>query len=249
MSAHHGLFDAASRPGSFLDRLPDGSREVLLADADVIEARRGTTVFSAEEADDRVGIVLDGIARTYITSSDGRRMSVRYARPGAMVGSITAGRAALSVQAVTDCTLVELRMGTLQTCLAADPQVGIALIAEIAKRLQDTYATLASNTFGTMRERVARHILDLSIDERDGSRMTAPITQQGLADGVGTVREVVARILRAFREEGLIATTPGEIRILDAERLAAIVGRDDGSDVGSPTAILPRERAHAGAAR
>ena len=59
---------------------------------------------------------------------------------------------------------------------------------------------------------------------------SARVTQQALADGVGTVREVVARILRDFREEGIVDTTPGHIRILDPARLAAIVGRDDAAE-------------------
>ncbi len=103
------------------------------------------------------------------------------------------------------------------------------LIGEIVQRLQDTYATLASNTFGSMRERVARQLMDASMEEPDGHGLCATVTQQGLADGVGTVREVVARVLRRFREEGLITTTPGHIRIVDAERLAAIIARAEDS--------------------
>lgn len=201
-------------------------------DTGVIETRRGGIIFSADEASDRIGIVADGMVRAYLSSSDGRRLTVRYARPGAIVGSITANGTALGVQAMSDATMLELSMGTLQQAMLDDGRVGLLLIAEVGLRLRDTYTTLASNTFGSMRERVARHILDLAIDEPDGAGMTAAITQQGLADSVGTVREVVARVLRAFREEGLIATTPGTIRVLDTDRLAAIIGRDDGADVG-----------------
>ena len=226
MSARHELIEAASGEGTFLGRLPDSLRERLLADASVIETRRGQTVFSAEEAADRVGIVAGGLVRTFLTADDGRRLTVRYARVGAMVGSITEGRAALSVQAISDSALLELRVSTLQECLVNDGRVGMVLLAEVAQRLRDTYATLASNTFGSMRERVARHILDLSFEEPGGLGPSATVTQQGLADGVGTVREVVARILRDFRAEGLVSTSPGRIRILDADGLAALIGHE-----------------------
>lgn len=232
MRARQELIRTASGEGTFLGRLPDAARERILADAGVIETRRGEIIFSADEASDRIGIVADGMVRTYLSSSDGRRLTVRYARPGAIVGSITASGTALGVQAMSDSKMLELHMGTLQQAMLDDGRVGLLLIAEVGLRLRDTYTTLASNTFGSMRERVARHILDLAIDEPDGAGMTTATTQQGLADSVGTVREVVARVLRAFREEGLIATTPGSIRILDVERLAAIVGRDDRDDIG-----------------
>ncbi len=90
--------------------------------------------------------------------------------------------------------------------------------------MRETYATLATNTFGTMRERVARHLLDLAVENTPG-RFEAPVTQQGLADGVGTVREVVARVLREFRREGLIATRDGSVELLDREGLARIFDR------------------------
>ena len=210
----------------FLGRLSDASRDAVLAHASVLEARRGETIFSATEAADRVGIVLQGMVRTYLEASDGRRLTVRYARAGAMVGSITTDRGALSVQAMSDCIVLEIPPANLQRAMTADSQVGTILLAEVARRLVDTYATLASNTFGSMRERVARHILDQSVGDPDGQGLGATVTQQGLADGVGTVREVVARVLRDFRAEGLIATQPGHIRILDADGLAAVIGRD-----------------------
>jgi CRP/FNR family transcriptional regulator len=51
------------------------------------------------------------------------------------------------------------------------------------------------------------------------------VTQQALADGIGTVREVVARVLRDFRTEDLIATTDGCIEIIDLDAIASIVRR------------------------
>jgi CRP/FNR family transcriptional regulator len=124
---------------------------------------------------------------------------------------------------VSDAVVLELNLATLEQSILADGRVGLILIAEMAQRFQDTHVTLASNTFGSMRERVARHVLDLSVPGRHGESSEAAVTQQELADGVGTVREVVARILHDFREEGLVTTTPGHIRILDADRLAAII--------------------------
>ena len=137
---------------------------------------------------------------------------------------ITGPRSAVSVQAVTDCTSWSIDRQRLGEVLAADGTVGLALVAEITRRLVDTYATLAANTFGTMRERVARQLLDMAI-ERPHGKLVAPVTQQALADGVGTVREVVARVLREFRDEDLVATGPGHIELLDPDALAAIVAR------------------------
>jgi len=225
MHTHPLIRGIESQKGSFLGSLDAGARERLLADAKLFEVPAGGMIFLATEAVDRTAIIVRGMARTHLTAADGRRSSVRHARPGAMVGSITAERAALSVQAVIACTILELNPMALRALIAEDGRIGLALIAEVARRLQDTYETLASNTFGSMRERVARHLLELATEGTHTNRLVAPVTQQGLADGVGTLREVVARVLREFRREGLIATTEGSIEILDPDALASIAGR------------------------
>jgi CRP/FNR family transcriptional regulator len=219
-----------SQEGTFLAALPSDAHARLLADAMILEVQAGAAIFSSTEALLRTGVILRGLARTYLSAGDGRHLSVRFARPGAMIGSLTEDRAALSVQAVIPCTILELNRATLLELVSQDGRVGLALIAEIARRLQDTYATLANNTFGTMRERVARHLLDLASEASHGDRLVAPVTQQALADGVGTVREVVARVLREFRNEGLISTADGCIEILDPGAIASVVRRSRSND-------------------
>jgi CRP/FNR family transcriptional regulator, cyclic AMP receptor protein len=219
------LSRVASLPDTFLGEISEPSKQRLLADASISEVPAGAVVFSAKEMADRAGVVLTGIARTCLQASDGRQLSVRYAQPGGMIGSITAPHPALSVQAVTDCTILEIDRASIRAVVASDGEVGLALIREFSRRLDDVFATLATNTFGTMRERVARQLLDMATDAPHTDRLIAPVTQQGLADGVGTVREVVARILRDFREESLVATRPGHIELLDPDGIASIVGR------------------------
>jgi DNA-binding transcriptional regulator LsrR (DeoR family) len=50
--------------------------------------------------------------------------------------------------------------------------------------------------------------------------VTALVSQQDLANSVGSVREVVARVLAELRSEGLVRTSPGRIDILDPVRLS-----------------------------
>jgi CRP/FNR family cyclic AMP-dependent transcriptional regulator len=54
---------------------------------------------------------------------------------------------------------------------------------------------------------------------RPQDRLVARVTQQELADAVGSVREVVARALRDFRLAGLVATGPDTVLIVDPRRL------------------------------
>jgi CRP/FNR family transcriptional regulator len=66
---------------------------------------------------------------------------------------------------------------------------------------------------------VARHLLDLAAEHQQQAALVAPVSQQELADAVGTVREVVARVLRDLRVDGLIRPTRHGIAVLDPARL------------------------------
>lgn len=55
--------------------------------------------------------------------------------------------------------------------------------------------------------------------------LVARVTQQELADAVGSVREVVARVLRDFRQAGAVTTSADAVVIVDAARLYAESGR------------------------
>ncbi len=210
---------------TFLGGLGEPARARILVGSVPIDVPAGEVIFRSEIGANRVGLVVSGVVRTYLQAPDGRRLSVRYGRAGEMVGSLATARTSLSVSAVTDVSMLVLDWDRLLETIAADGRVAVAFLGEVGRRLIDTYATLAANTFGSMRERVALQLLDVAVEDAITGTVIAPVTQQALADGVGTVREVVARVLREFRDEGLVATLPGHIVLLDPVAITTIVSR------------------------
>jgi len=96
-----------------------------------------------------------------------------------------------------------------------------ALAEESVHRLYDVLEELAGNTFASVRQRVARHLLDLATSRQEANRtLTALVNQQDLANSVGSVREVVARVLAELRAEHLVRTSPGRVEILDPVRMS-----------------------------
>jgi len=96
-----------------------------------------------------------------------------------------------------------------------------AVAAECATRASDAIDELALLTFGSVRQRVARHLLDLAASQQQAGDLVAAVTQQELADAAGTVREVVARVLKQLHHAGMTAGSDGGVVILDAARLDA----------------------------
>ena len=70
---------------SMLAAFPATLRETLTQEAIRVDLPVGTTLYY-EEDEPRCGLVIMGLIRVYMTSPDGRQITVRYARAGDMVG-------------------------------------------------------------------------------------------------------------------------------------------------------------------
>ncbi|MGH2393210.1 MAG: Crp/Fnr family transcriptional regulator [Candidatus Limnocylindria bacterium] len=219
------MIDADVRTAIGASRLRDLSPELvarLTAEARKVRIRAGAIIHYEGESEPHLELVMAGLVRAHVSAPDGRTMTVRYCRPGALMGVATLfADAALpaAVQALTDSDLLKLRPAIVQSLATQDVLVARALLAETSERVLSFVAELSGNAFATVRQRLARHLLDLASERQRGPELSAPVTQQELADATGTVREVVVRVLRELRQEGVVRTGRGGITILEPERL------------------------------
>jgi CRP/FNR family cyclic AMP-dependent transcriptional regulator len=216
--------DALAR--SFLAELPAGLIGRLRAEGDRADYPAGTTVYRAGD-DPRAALVVRGLIRVFLSSPEGRQVTVRYARPGDVLGIavLVGGPADTSVQTVEPSSVFRISARTLTAAARRDPRVSWAIAEELNRRLYDVLEQTAVNAFGSVRQRIAVHLLDLASDgQRVRGRLEAHVSQQELADAAGSVREVVARALRDLRMAGIVATTAESVVILDPARLHALSG-------------------------
>jgi CRP/FNR family transcriptional regulator, cyclic AMP receptor protein len=219
MVADPDVSDAMAR--SFLGKLPQELVDELLAEGERAGYPPGTTIYREGDAP-RAVLVIEGLLRVYMTSAEGRQVTVRYARDADVLGIavLVGGPVNVAVQALAPCSLFRINARTLREAARQDARVAWAVAEELNRRLYDTLQQTAINAFGSVRQRVAAHLLDLaSAQQRPDGRLVAQVSQQELADAVGSVREVVARVLREFRLAGLVATAPDSVVIFDAARL------------------------------
>jgi len=213
------VVDAMRR--SFLGRLPPEVVDALLADGERTDYPAGSTIYREGSAP-RAALVVSGLLRVYMTSREGRQVTVRYARSADVLGVavLVGGPVNVGVQALAPASLFRINAQTLTQPARHDARVAWAIAEELNRRLYDTLQQTAINAFGSVKQRVAAHLLDLaSAQQRPVGRLVARVSQQELADAVGSVREVVARALRDFRLAGLVATAPDSVLILDPTRL------------------------------
>jgi CRP/FNR family transcriptional regulator len=219
---------AAALAASSLARLPGPALQRLLTRARLVRVPAGSVTHREGDTAEHLELVVDGLVRAFVTAPDGRSMTVRYARRGALIGVVSmyadGFRMPAGTQAVGDATMLRFSPDVVRRAVAEDADVADALLHELAARVLSYIHEIADSAFTSVRHRVARHLLDLASQESRTGRgarpvLSVPVSQRELAEAVGSVREVVVRALRDLRESGAISTYRDHIKILDPVRL------------------------------
>lgn len=215
---------------SFLGQLPARVVEAVQRDAVLHHVASGS-VFIDEDEPEWVGIVVSGLARVYLDLADGPEITVRYVRRGAAVGiaALAGERHPVSVCAVTPCRILQLDIRHVLAVAEADPAAAMAISREFAARLLDTYQELAARARGSVRQRLARQLLEEIGEDAEFNAQTNALsirrTHQELAESIGSAREVVSRVLSAFSREKMVELDRGRIRLLDPVQLHLVANR------------------------
>ncbi|MFL6076007.1 MAG: Crp/Fnr family transcriptional regulator [Mycobacteriales bacterium] len=178
-----------------------------------------------DSSEQLTAVVVDGLIRTYLRSANGRQLTVRYSRNGALLGVpslFSAVAPGIAVQALTDSRVLMLRPATVRQLARTDIVLANVLLDELGERANAYMEALAATTLSSVRQNLVRHLLDVAAESGGGLPLVAQLTHQELAGHVGTVREVVGRILRELREQGLVSTGRDEITLLDPVQLHAL---------------------------
>jgi CRP/FNR family transcriptional regulator len=104
-----------------------------------------------------------------------------------------------------------------QVCLQ-HPEVALKVLSVIGQRLRQLVGVVEAVSFGSVRQRLARTLLEFGKANPDGS-FWLPATHQELASRLGTVREVVSRNLSRFQSEGLIRIEKRQVKLIDPDGL------------------------------
>lgn len=166
--------ERAAISASHLGSLPAEVIAALTAEATPLHAPGGSLLHQQGTAAPHVEIVVSGLVRVYVTVPDGRTMSIRYCRQGALIGVVSLFASSFSlpatIQAVTDSDLLTLRASVVRRAAERDPRVARALLNELSERVVAFIAEIPS-AFASVRQRVSRHLIDLaSSGERDCRR-------------------------------------------------------------------------------
>ena len=196
---------------------------------------RGQQVLAPDDPPDRIHIVKAGRMRLYRMSPDGKQLTLDIVEKGTILGDMSLlGQDRIDqayAEAINDGVICTITPDELRRLIERYPLIGVNVIRHLSRRLAAAEAQVEAMAYRRVDQRLARRLLDLArrfgVTSGGGTRIEARLTQQELAELVGTTRETLAHTLADFRRRGLLDTEHHRVVIRDAERLAEIAEGDE----------------------
>lgn len=128
--------------------------------------------------------------------------------------------------AQTDACVLVISGADFQQLLEQHPQVTLAVLASVARSLDDARETIRQVSTSDVRTRVATVLLKLAerLGEEDagGIVIRSPLSRQDLAAMIGATPETASRVMAELKREGLLESGRQWVRITNPAGLQAI---------------------------
>lgn len=215
------LFDGLSQ-----DQLRQISRSLPMS-----TCRVGGLVTSPDDDDERLYIVKRGRVRLYRLTPDGKQLTLDILDKGRVVGRMSwLGQELNDVyaEAIEDALICSFTPDELQSLMARYPGVGMNIVRYLAERLAASEREREILAFRSVEERLASKLLEL-VDRfgrpgETGTAIDARLTQQELADMIGTSRETLALTISSLRERGILDMRQQRVEVRDLQALRSLSG-------------------------
>ena len=159
---------------------------------------------------DYMYVIREGRVKVTKLSGDGREKILEFLEAGDFFGEMSlldnAERSA-SVKALSATRILALSRHDFLAELRRSPDLAMAVIQELTRRVRQMDEQASSLSFQRVRERTKGLLLRLAQegDTHEGWRVTPSLTHQQIADMIGTSRETVTRVLKVLKEQGWLA--------------------------------------------
>jgi len=186
---------------------------------------KNDVILLEEDAGTALFIILKGKVKITRSSSDGREVILNILSDSDFFGEMAIldglNRSA-TVIAIENSELFLIQRNDFLNLLKEHPEVSIALLQELTKRLRSANMKIKALSLKDAEGKVASVILQLADDigkiQHGKVEIDKLPLQQDLANMAGTSRETISRTLHSFTKKGLIEIDTNKLKILDYEK-------------------------------
>jgi CRP-like cAMP-binding protein len=224
----------------FFAALPARALRLIAERAGEVRFDTADTVYRADTDASGLMVVLEGRVRVVRRMGD-RSQVVHVEGVGGTLGEVpmfAGGAYSASAIAIEPTVCALISRETLVAAVKTSPDAAFVLLERLARRIRELTDRLDRLALRPVSARLAEFLIKRA-DARRRSKIAIGMTQEQLAEELGTVREVIIRELQALRAAGLVRSLgPGRLEIVDATALRARAGQP--AALAEPTVPLKR---------
>lgn len=166
-----------------------------------------------------------GKVKVFIRGDEGKEQIIHIAKEGEIVGfrAMFSGEPyKVSATTLEECNICFIGKEDFLSMIDANPTFRNGIMRELSKELGDRAVFITNMAQKSVRERLAFALLILG-DVYGSEEIN--LTREDMANFVGTATETLIRLLKDFKEEGLIEIHTRKLQLIDRSRLLQLAGR------------------------
>jgi CRP/FNR family cyclic AMP-dependent transcriptional regulator len=189
-------------PQAFLAKVGDGKT--------VLTFHKNETVFSQGEAADKVFYIQKGRVKVVVLSEQGKEAVVGIFESGQFFGEGCLNGHPLRISTTTaleDCVITAITKTAMLAVLHGEPKFSELFMSFLLSRNSRIEEDLVDQLFNSSEKRLARLLLLLANFGKEGSLqpIKVQVSQETLAEMIGTTRSRVSFFMNKFRKLGFIS--------------------------------------------
>lgn len=194
----HGAFDTAA----FLNNAGLGRR--------IVQLQPKETFFTQGDPADSVFYLQSGRARVTVVSTSGKEATITLLESGDFVGeesvATVAGLRLSTTTAITPCTALKIMRDEMTRVIREEHEFSDLFLKFLLARSMRMQADLVDQLFNSSEKRLARVLLLMAEfgEPGDAQKLLPKISQETLAEMIGTTRSRVSFFMNKFRKLGFI---------------------------------------------
>lgn len=192
-----------------------------------LRLQEGELLFTEGEPCGAIYVVVDGLIKLYVTSTQERERVIEFVEPGdsfAEAAMFSGQGYPVSARAVIGTRLLAVDAFAFSRYLRTHGELMWTIAGQLSRRTHYLVARIRQQALHGAREKVAGYLLGRwSEEEPDLPLHGLPSHRADLAAAVGVTVETLCRVLTDFRGKGWIETRDSTITILDPTALGALI--------------------------
>jgi CRP/FNR family transcriptional regulator, cyclic AMP receptor protein len=202
----------------------------------MVSFKRKHSVFTQGDSTDGLFFIQKGKIRLSVVSEAGKEATLGilgqddFFGEGGLAGQLIRMSSAI---AMTDCVLLHIEKKAMMRAMSLEPKLSAMFVKYLLKRNIRYQDDLVDQLFNSSEKRLARILLLMAHFGKEGvSEMSVPrLSQETLAEMVGTTRSRVCFFMNRFRKLGFIKYDVGENLHVHSSLLNVVLHDDNGTIV------------------